>query len=123
VVVAVEDRHPTLGRLLRQRWAAPLPDVAERIRRVPRLGREYSSDLVASADVLLATLYFGGANPSYDAFACGVPVVTLPTPLPRGRYTAALYQAMGLTDGIADSVQDYVKRAVAFGTDRAARAR
>ena len=94
-VVGVEDTHPMLGRLLRARWAETLPDVAARIRLLPRLSPDDYFDLVASADVVLDTPYFSGANTAYDAFAAGVPVVTLPTPFPRGRYTAALYQTWG----------------------------
>ena len=123
LVLCVEDTHPMLGRLLRARWADQLPDVADRIRLLPRLAPDDYFDLVASADVMLDTPYFGGSNTAYDAFAAAVPIVTWPTAFPRGRYTAALYEAMGLGTAVAESPADYVARAVALGTDRAARAR
>src|SRR4030095_16349023 len=117
------DTHPTAGTLLRERWTAALGDVAERIRILPRLQPDAYFELVASAEVMLDTLYFGGSNTSYDAFAAGVPVITLPGALPRGRYTYAMYRVIGIDDGIAASVEDYVERALHLGTDRAARAR
>jgi protein O-GlcNAc transferase len=123
LVLGVEDTHPMLGRLLRARWAATLPDVADRIRLLPRLEPNDYFDLVASADVVLDTPYFGGANTAYDAFAAAVPIVTWPTQFPRSRYGAALYQMMGLGDAVASSADDYVMRAVTLGTDGAARAR
>jgi len=123
VAVLVDDTHPTAGALLRERWAHALPDVAERIRLLPRLSPDEYFRLVASADVMLDTLHFGGSNTAYDAFATGVPVVTLPGALPRGRYTAAMYRTIGIDDCIATSVPDYVERAAGLGTDRAYRER
>jgi predicted O-linked N-acetylglucosamine transferase (SPINDLY family) len=123
LAVLVGDTHPAAGELLRLRWAEGLADVAERIRLLPRLTPDEYFQLVAGADVMLDTLHFGGSNTAYDAFAAGVPVVTLPGPLPRGRYTYALYRAIGIDDCIATSVADYVERALRLGTDRAARAR
>jgi protein O-GlcNAc transferase len=123
LAVLVEDTHPAAGVLLRQRWAAHLPDVADRIRLLPRLTPERYFELVACTDVMLDTLHFGGSNTAYDAFACGVPVITLPGALPRGRYTYAMYRAIGIDDGIAGSAADYVARAVRLGTDRGERQR
>jgi uncharacterized protein (TIGR03032 family) len=123
VVLAVEDTHPALGDILRRRWAAALPDVADRIRLLPRLRPDAYLQLVASADVILDTLHFGGAISSYDAFAAGVPVVTLPGALPRGRYAAAMYRTIGLDDGVATSVDDYIARAVRIAGDRPYRER
>src|SRR5262249_21199605 len=71
----------------------------------------------AVADVLLDTFPFCGGNTSYEAFAVGTPVVTLPSRLLRGRLTQALYQQMGVLDCIASSPEDYVRIAVRLGTD------
>jgi uncharacterized protein (TIGR03032 family) len=123
LAVLVGDTHPAAGALLHQRWAEGLADVSDRIRLLPRLQPEEYFQLVASTDVMLDTLHFGGSNTAYDAFAAGVPVITLPGALPRGRYTYAMYRVIGIDDGIAASVEDYVERALHLGTDRAARAR
>ena len=58
---------------------------------------------------------FGGGNTSYEALALGIPVVTLPSSFMRGRVTAACYHKMGLSDCVAESAADYVKRAAKFG--------
>jgi protein O-GlcNAc transferase len=73
--------------------------------------------------VLLDTPYFGGANTTYDAFAASIPVVTMPTHLPRGRYTQALYRVMGVEDCIAESPARYVEIALLLGMERAERER
>jgi protein O-GlcNAc transferase len=74
-------------------------------------------NIVKLADVVLDTLYFGGVNTTYDAFAVGTPVITLPGQFSRGRYSYATYQKMGINDCIADSPADYIKRAVTIATN------
>jgi predicted O-linked N-acetylglucosamine transferase (SPINDLY family) len=122
VAVFVEDTHPAAGALLRARWRETLPDVQDRIVLVPRLGPEDYFHLLAGAHVALDPLYFGGSNTSYDLFAAGVPVVTLPGELPRSRYTAALCHQVGADACVAATPAEYVERAVALGTDPGARA-
>ena len=122
VAVFVEDTHPAAGALLRARWRETLPDVQDRIVLVPRLGPEDYFHLLAGAHVALDPLHFGGSNTSYDLFAAGVPVVTLPGELPRSRYTAALCHQVGADECVADTPARYVERAAALGTDPGARA-
>jgi uncharacterized protein (TIGR03032 family) len=120
--VFVSEAHPAPGGLLRDRWRETLPDVLDRVVLLPRLSPEDYFHLIAAASVCLDTLYFGGANTAYDAVAAGVPMVTLPTELPRGRYAAALLRLVGAEECIASTREEYVERAVALGTDRALRA-
>ena len=92
-------------------------DVAARIALVPfQSGADYLS-LVASADVLLDPLHFGGVNSTYDGFSQNLPIVTLPSRFQRGRYTLACYKKMGVMDCVASSAEQYVEIAVALGTD------
>lgn len=121
VAVFVADTHPAAGQLLQERWRETLADVAHRVVLLPRLDAYAYFDLIASADVLLDTLGFGGANTAYDAAAAGTPVVTLPTEHPRSRYTSALHRAMGTEELIAGSMDDYVAIALTVGTERALR--
>ena len=46
-------------------------------------------------------------------------MVTWPGRYLRGRYTQALYGLIGVDDAIADSAEEYISRAIRFGTDRA----
>jgi uncharacterized protein (TIGR03032 family) len=121
-IVFVEDDHRAHGDLLRERWRARLPDVAARLVFVPRLSPDDYFQLVAAAHVALDPLYFGSANTAYDTLAAGVPIVTLPWSLPRGRYAAALCERIGVEECIASTIDDYVERAVALGTDAGRRA-
>jgi predicted O-linked N-acetylglucosamine transferase (SPINDLY family) len=117
IAVFVGDAHPAVGELLRQRWSETCAGIAERIVLLPRLQPQEYFHLLAISDVALDTLHFGGSNTAYDALAAGVPVVTLPTEQPRGRYMSAMYRAMGLDDCVVASAPEYVERALRLGTD------
>jgi predicted O-linked N-acetylglucosamine transferase (SPINDLY family) len=99
------------------RRAASLPDVLDRIQFLPKLSRPDFLNLLAVSDVLLDPLHFGGGNTSYEALAFGVPIVTLPSRLLRGRITFALYHQMQVLDCVAQSPEEYVELALRLGTD------
>lgn len=108
---------------LRDRWRPVFGDVFDRVRFLPRVAVARFLAIMASADILLDTWPFGGGNTSYQGFAAGLPIVTLPGDSLRGRGTLAHYRHMGLTDCIADSPQRYADIAVRLGTDPVERAR
>ena len=70
-------------------------------------------------DAMLDTLHWSGGNTSLDALACGLPVVTLPGALMRGRQTAGMLEVIGATDLIAADRDDYLRIAVRLATDAA----
>ena len=122
VIVIVEDpggRFVAGG--LRERFAATIGDVADRIVMLPYQSHADYLSLLVAADVLLDPLHFGGVNSTYDGFSFNKPIVTLPSPFQRGRYTLACYRKMELTDCVAASADEYVEIAVALGTDVAYR--
>lgn len=123
LLLLVADQHPVLAGLLQQRWRATLGELLERVLMLPRLTPPDYLQLVATADVILDTPHFGGAISSYDAFAAGTPVITLPGRLPRGRYAAAMHRIAGTVDCIAESAADYAARAVRIASDRPYRQR
>jgi predicted O-linked N-acetylglucosamine transferase (SPINDLY family) len=123
-LLLIEDKEPTITSLLRRRLQRTMPDVIDRVRFLSRLPEADYLGLVGLAEVILDTLpYSGGANTTYDAFAAGTPIVTLPGRFHRGRYTAAAYRQIGLTECIAASPDDYIDLALRLGRDPAYRAR
>jgi len=121
-VIFVEDAQPGVTERLRRRFAVGLPDVADRIRFLRRMGEADYLDLLAAADVALDTLHYGGgANTTYDALAAGTPIVTLPGRFHRGRWAYAAYQRIGVTDAIAGSVEEYVAIALRLAAEPEAR--
>ena len=102
---------------LHARLDVALGTASRRIVSVGMLPQEGFLDLLAICDVMLDTVHFNGMNSSLEAFSVGLPIVTLPTKLQRGRHTQAMYKKMGITDGIAADAADYVDIAVRLGTD------
>jgi len=82
------------------------------VRVVPPVPIEDFSALLRCADVYLDSIGWSGGNTTLEALACGLPVVTMPTGLMRGRHSAAILQHMGLGSHVAGSVEDFVARAV-----------
>jgi predicted O-linked N-acetylglucosamine transferase (SPINDLY family) len=68
-------------------------------------------------DVMIDTLHWSGGNTSLDALASGLPVVTLPGTLMRGRQSQAMLRGMGAPELVASTPEDLVAKVVALGTD------
>lgn len=116
-VVVTEDRYGYGAKLLRERFARTIPDVADRI---VFLGKQSLPDylsLLACGNVAIDAPHFTGVNTTYDALALDVPIVTMPSSFHRGRYTYGCYQRMEMMDCVASSQDEYVDLATRLGTD------
>ena len=120
-IVLLEGRVPHWTNRLKLRFEKTLPGGASRVRFLPAMPRDQFMNLLASADVILDPLHFGGGHTSYEALAVGTPVVTLSGEFLRSRITQALYRKMGFTELIVSSPRDYVETAVRIGTDHTKR--
>jgi predicted O-linked N-acetylglucosamine transferase (SPINDLY family) len=69
------------------------------------------------ADVYLDTIGWSGGNTTFEALACGLPVVLLPGALMRGRHSYAMLKRMEMTDTIASTLDEYVDLAIRLGKD------
>lgn len=104
---------------LLERWKGSLDDVVSRIRFLPVCPHHEYLALLGLADAVLDTPHFSGGNSSLEAFAMGAPVVTLPGAYARSRFTLASYSRMGYRDCVAGDENEYIRLALALGTDRA----
>lgn len=120
-LVVTESSQVAEKNALRARWSRTLAGVQSRIHFTPKQAGERYLGLIQAADVLLDPPHFGGVNTTYDALGLGKVVITKPSTFHRGRYTQACYRAMDLTHPVADSVDDYVRKAVALATSGDAR--
>ena len=117
LLVLVESKNPHWVKLLRERFARHVPDVVSRIHFVPpQLGKDFIN-LIAVSDVMLDTIHFNGMNTSLEAFAVGIPVVTLPKEFQRGRHTLGMYVRMGIHECVAGSEDEYVRIATRLATE------
>lgn len=120
-IILLEGRHGEWRQALERRFAAVMPDVAGRVRFLPRLPLEGFLNLIAQSNVMLDPTPFCGGNTTLEALAVGTPVVTIPGDFLRGRLSYAIYRQMGLATCIASDLQDYVAIATRLGMDRDAR--
>jgi predicted O-linked N-acetylglucosamine transferase (SPINDLY family) len=116
-VVLIEAPHAHWTEMLRDRLRRNLSGLSYEVTFVPRVGRAAFLRLLTTADVVLDPLHFGGGNTSFQALGLGLPIVTLPSELMRGRVTAGCYRKMEFETCIAQNAGEYVDLAVRLGTD------
>lgn len=74
-------------------------------------------DEYGDVDIALDPCPFSGGLTSCEALWMGVPVVTLPGPEAQSRQTSSFLHAIGYTDWVATSRDDYIRIAVALAAD------
>jgi predicted O-linked N-acetylglucosamine transferase (SPINDLY family) len=116
-LVVIQGVFDTLTDPLRQRFQKTIPEAYGQIRFSRRFNYEEYLNLLALADVALDTFHYTGGTTSYETLSFATPLVTLPTEQTRGRQTYGNYNAMGMMDCVASSVEDYIDKAVRLGTD------
>jgi predicted O-linked N-acetylglucosamine transferase (SPINDLY family) len=114
----VEGRQPRWTRQYLDRLRPRLGRSLDRVRVLPLQPHARYLALMAAADAVLDPIYFNGMNNSLDAFAAGVPVVTMPHHYQRGRHTFGMYRRMDWHDCVARDPEDYVAIALRLATDR-----
>jgi predicted O-linked N-acetylglucosamine transferase (SPINDLY family) len=119
--------HPTAPQLtqrfrarLAKAFAARGASPERQIAMLPPLDLAHYAGLNRACDLFLDSLRWSGGNTALEAIAQGLPVLTWPGDLMRGRHSAAILAMAGLDEGVATSPDDYVEKAVAFAKDRAA---
>ncbi|MDA1165404.1 MAG: TIGR03032 family protein [Planctomycetota bacterium] len=120
-IILLEGRDQHWTDQLKRRFGRTLPESGKRVRFLPAMPREQFLRLLATADVVLDPLHFGGGHSSYEALSVGAPVVTLPGEFLRNRITQALYRKMGFTELIVGDATQFIETAVRLGTDPSAR--
>jgi protein O-GlcNAc transferase len=107
--------------MLQSRLKQSIPDVVDRVVFVPRMNPEDFAQFLALSDVILDPYPFGGGTTTYESFAAGVPIVTMPGKHMRSRVTYACYQQMGYTDLVAQTDEQYIQIANKMGMNADAR--
>jgi protein O-GlcNAc transferase len=112
-LVMFDGRHPRVTQHFVERVARVFDahGVAanDRLIVLPPLPHDDYLRVNLACDAMVDTLHWSGGNTSLDALACGLPVVTLPGGLMRGRQSAAMLRLAGAADLIARDADDYVR--------------
>jgi predicted O-linked N-acetylglucosamine transferase (SPINDLY family) len=98
---------------------------ASLMRRVVWVGKlpyEKYQRLFSLATAVLDSPVFTGGYTAYDAFSCGVPMVTMPGTVGVQTFTSGFYRKMNMPEMVTHSPEQYVEMAVRLGTDQDFRA-
>lgn len=98
-------------------FAARGLDAEDYVEILPPVDQKGFFTLNQQADVLLDSPAWSGGNTTLEAIACGLPVVTLPGTLMRGRHTTAILQRLDCPETIAADEDAYVDSAVRLATE------
>lgn len=112
-VVIMKGNRPRSAAMLRERFFRTLGDaLAGRILFVPSQKAEGYYRLLSLMDIVLDTPVYSASLTGYDAFAYGIPVVTIPGRHMVQRYATGLCERMEVEGPVAKSEDDYVRLAV-----------
>jgi protein O-GlcNAc transferase len=89
---------------------------------LPYLSRDRFHGAMACCDVFLDSIGWSGCNSTLESLNRDLPIVTMRGDLMRGRHTAAILEMMGMTETVAERIEDYVALAVRMARDPAWRA-
>lgn len=92
-------------------------DAAKYVTFLPHLDTRQYYAINALSDIYLDSIGWSGCNTTFETIACDLPIVTLPGEFMRGRHSTAILAMMGLTETIADSLDNYIEIAVRLGKD------
>ncbi len=121
-IVLIEPPYQFWREKLTHRWEHSCPQLLDHVVFVPRMSMTRYLRFIAIMDVLLDPFHFGSGNTLYEAMLVGVPIVTWPGDLMRGRIVAGAYRQMGIDNPpVATSYAQYAQLAVALAQDRQAR--
>jgi len=131
VLAAILERSPTAHLLLpeptrpgqKARFLARMRHVLasgddRRIAFFPRGGRQAYLEWIHAADLMLDPFPVSGGISTWDALITGVPIVTRPSTLARGRLTAAALREAGDIEGIVTTNAAYIEEATRRLHDR-----
>lgn len=102
---------------LERAFAAAGAAGGDRIKMLARLDQQKFFAMYRAADIALDSYGWSGCNTTFEALACGLPVVTWPGEMMRARHSCAILGQIGLTETIAASADEYVDIAVRLGRD------
>ena len=122
LILLLDAPRPAWRKVLEERFETVMPDVAHRIKFMPRGNIDEIMNQMYVCDVLLDPLHFGGGVTSLEAFSMGVPVVTLPSPYTRARLTLGYYKDMGVMDCVVNSIDEFVQTALDIAKNKDRRA-
>ena len=104
-------------RLLYERFKGVFPDVIDNVIFISSMSYTKFLGLLNLADAILDNPYLSGMNSGLEALGIGAPIVAWPGKYCRGRWVAACYKQMGLSDLVATDEDSYLTLALRLAQD------
>jgi hypothetical protein len=117
-LVLLRSEH-AISQALKSRIREKFVDQFERVIFLNTLNRSDAHALLLSSDCCLDSYPICGMSSSFDGLMLGVPIVTLPAEIPFGRWTAAIYEYIGVTGLTALDMDEYIGIALRLAHDKA----
>jgi tetratricopeptide (TPR) repeat protein len=115
LVLALGHSNQVLNQQLQHRWQSNLGSYSARMQLLPPLTQVQLLSFVKAADIVLDPFYFGLGAQAFSFLSLGTPIITWPGEFQRGRYALAAYRLLELDQGITDSPQAYLQKALEWG--------
>lgn len=106
------------AQILKARLREKLGSYFDRVIFINTLAKAEAHALLLSADCCIDSYPICGMSSSFDGIRLGAPIVTLPTDIPFGRWTAAIYEYLGVSGLTAKDTDEYVDIAIRLATDK-----
>jgi protein O-GlcNAc transferase len=120
-LILFAGRHPAVTDQFMRRLQACFEQygiaIRERTHILPQLSHEGFLAVNLACDAMLDTMRWSGGQTSVDALDCGLPVVTLPGAMMRGRQSSGMLKLIDVEELIATDVDDYLRIATRLCTD------
>lgn len=113
LLTGADDTNERLRSAAAQKGVAP-----ERIIFAKKAPNSAHLARIALADLFLDTLPYGAHSTAADALTMGLPILTTPGRSFAARFCSSVVCAAGLRGLVCATLDDYVRRAIAFGRDR-----
>jgi len=84
---------------------------------LPRLGSHEFVAASGQCDIFLDSINWSGCNSTLESLVYDLPIVAMTGSLMRGRHSVAILTMMGVTETIAETIDDYVAIAFRLGRD------
>lgn len=109
ICLLFEDKSHFITSAVKERIKRNIPNLYNQVIFLPRLNESNYYSVLSFVMLGCDSFFFCGGNTTYEALFFGLPIVTLETIAPKGRYTLAAYKQMGIYDCIANSYENYVE--------------
>jgi protein O-GlcNAc transferase len=73
---------------------------------------------IGQCDIILDSIGWSGGNSTLESLHHALPIVTMETPLMRGRHTMAILRMMEVEETVAETIDGYVSLAVRLARDQ-----